>query len=226
MLCACWFSCVGSSERARAYHPPGHVPLRVADGASAASRNARQEKHRCETPHFWINMEWGVPQDPFPGRTLRDTPLGQAPFADALAVVEIEVEAGRQGHEPRQVLFPAAGYTKRDLVDYYIAVGGDRASLARAADTAPPFPGQDRGRADLPEARAREAAEWVGAARVTFPRAVTPTSSAWPARSGHQAANLAVIDFHPWPSRRSDGARRAGSTSTRSRAQTSATRSA
>ena len=33
---------------------------------SAASHNVRQEKHRCETPHYRINMEWGVPQRSFP----------------------------------------------------------------------------------------------------------------------------------------------------------------
>ena len=67
--------------------------------------------------------------------------------------------------------------------------------------------------------------EWVEAARVTFPSGrhadelcVTELAQvAW-------AANLAVVDFHPWPSRRAR--RRAsrtscGSTSTRSRARRS-----
>ena len=61
--------------------------------------------------------------------------------------------------------------------------------------------------------------EWVEAARVTFPSGrhadelcVTEVAQVvW-------AANLAVVDFHPWPSRRPTSSNRtsSGSTSTRS----------
>ena len=121
----------------------------------------------------------------------------------------VELEIG--GHtvkvtNPDKVLFPDAGHTKRDLVDYYLAVGD---GIVRALRERPTqlrrFPdgiaGEQIYQKRVPEKRP----EWIEVARVTFPSGrhadelcVTEVAQVvW-------AANLAVVDFHPWPSRRAD----------------------
>jgi DNA ligase D len=107
---------------------------------------------------------------------------------------------------PDKVYFPDRGFTKRDVVDYYLAVAepllgaiGDRpTTLKRFVDgvTGEPFY-QKR----LPKG----APDWVRTARITFPSGrpadeVCPTEPAvlaW-------AANLGTLDFHPWPVRSTD----------------------
>jgi DNA ligase D-like protein (predicted polymerase) len=107
---------------------------------------------------------------------------------------------------PDKVLFPERGETKLDLVHYYIAVAG---GIVRALYERPTqlrrFPdgvdGEQIYQKRVPEKRP----EWIETARVRFPSGrhadelcVTEIAHvAW-------AANLAVIDFHPWPSRRRD----------------------
>ena len=121
--------------------------------------------------------------------------------------VELEI-GGRtvKVTNPDKVLFPDAGHTKRDLVDYYLAVGD---GIVRALRERPTqlrrFPdgiaGEQIYQKRVPEKRP----DWVEVARVTFPSGrhadelcVTEVAQVvW-------GANLAVIDFHPWPSRRSD----------------------
>ena len=117
----------------------------------------------------------------------------------------IELEVGSRTVKvtnPDKVLFPDAGHTKRDLVDYYLAVGD---GIVRALRERPTqlrrFPdgiaGEQIYQKRVPEKRP----EWVEVARVTFPSGrhadelcVTEVAQVvW-------AANLAVIDFHPWPS--------------------------
>ena len=107
---------------------------------------------------------------------------------------------------PDKVLFPEAGHTKRDLVDYYLAVGD---GIVRALYDRPTqlrrFPDGIHGEAIYQKRVPEKRPDWVGAARVTFPSGrhadelcVTEVAQvAW-------AANLATIDFHPWPSRRAD----------------------
>ena len=121
----------------------------------------------------------------------------------------VELEIGKRTVKvtnPDKVLFPDAGHTKRDLVDYYLAVGD---GIVRALRERPTqlrrFPdgiaGEQIYQKRIPEKRP----EWVEAARVTFPSGrhadelcVTEVAQVvW-------AANLAVVDFHPWPSRRAD----------------------
>lgn len=121
----------------------------------------------------------------------------------------VELEIGQRVVKvtnPDKVLFPEAGHTKRDLVDYYLTVGD---GIVRALYDRPTqlrrFPDGIHGEAIYQKRVPEKRPEWVGAARVTFPSGrhadelcVTEVAQvAW-------AANLATIDFHPWPSRRAD----------------------
>jgi DNA ligase D len=121
--------------------------------------------------------------------------------------VELEVD-GRtvRVSNPSKVLFTSRGETKLDLVRYYVSVadGIVRALYERptylkrhpeGAETDPIY--QKR----VPQNRP----EWIETVRVTFPSGrhadalcVTEVAQvAW-------AANLATLDFHPWPARRTD----------------------
>src|SRR3954453_2476836 len=121
----------------------------------------------------------------------------------------IEIEVGERVVKvtnPDKVLFPAAGLTKRDHVNYYLSVGE---GIVRALRERPTqlrrFPDGIEGEQVYQKRVPEKRPEWVEAARVTFPSGrhadelcVTEVAQVvW-------AANLAVIDFHPWPSRRAD----------------------
>jgi len=107
---------------------------------------------------------------------------------------------------PDKVLFPARRETKRDLVDYYLSVGD---GIVRALRERPTqlrrFPDGVEGEMIYQKRVPEKRPDWIEVARVTFPSGrhadelcVTELAQvAW-------AANLAVVDFHPWPSRRSD----------------------
>ncbi|HVA60435.1 MAG TPA: non-homologous end-joining DNA ligase [Mycobacteriales bacterium] len=126
-----------------------------------------------------------------------------------MPVPAVEVEAA--GHavrvsNPDKVLFPVRGETKIDLVNYYLAVGDgvvrglfERPTyLKRHPDGAGTEPIYQK---RVPEHRP----EWIETARVSFPSGrhadalcVTDVAAVcW-------AANLATLDFHPWPARRRD----------------------
>lgn len=121
--------------------------------------------------------------------------------------VTIEVD-GRDVRvsNPHKVYFPkAAGgpLTKRDLVDYYIAVGS---ALERALSDRPTylqrFPDGIEGDEIYQKRLPRHAPSWVDSCGVTFPSgrhadalAVHSTADiAW-------AANLGTVTFHPWHAR-------------------------
>lgn len=105
---------------------------------------------------------------------------------------------------PDKVLFPKVGKTKLDLAQYYTAVGD---GIVRALYQRPTqlrrFPDGITGEEIYQKRVPASHPEWVETARVTFPSGrhadelcVTELAQViW-------AANLAVIDFHPWPSRR------------------------
>jgi DNA ligase D len=116
---------------------------------------------------------------------------------------------GPDGHRtvrvsnPDKVYFPALGITKRQVVEYYLAVAdpllraiGDRpTTLKRFVD------GVD-GEPFYQKRVPKGAPDWVRTATVTFPSGRTaeqvcptePAVLAW-------AANLGTLDFHPWPVR-------------------------
>jgi DNA ligase D-like protein (predicted polymerase) len=121
----------------------------------------------------------------------------------------IELEIGGRAvrvSNPQKVLFPQAGKTKLDLVEYYLAV---EEGIVRALYERPTqlrrFPDGVGGEVIYQKRVPEKRPEWVETARVTFPSGrhadelcVTEIAQvAW-------AANLAVVDFHPWPSRRRD----------------------
>jgi DNA ligase D len=119
----------------------------------------------------------------------------------------VELEVGERVVKvtnPDKVLFPARAETKLDLVQYYLSVGD---GIVRALYDRPTqlrrYPDGVEGEAIYQKRVPEKRPDWVQAARVTFPSGrhadelcVTEVAQVvW-------AANLAVVDFHPWPSRR------------------------
>ena len=106
---------------------------------------------------------------------------------------------------PEKVFYAARGETKLDHVRYYLSVGD---GIVRALYERPTqlkrHPDGAEGEAIYQKRVPEKRPEWIETARVTFPSGrhadelcVTELAHvAW-------AANLATIDFHPWPSRRS-----------------------
>lgn len=133
--------------------------------------------------------------------------------------VEYEV-AGRtvRVSNPEKVYFPKRGFTKRDVVEYYLAVGdGILRSLRHRPTTLERWPGgvvegaklstrgDNRGDAFYQKRVPKHAPDWVPTARITFPSGRTadeicPDSLAVVA----WCANLGTIVFHPWPVRSAD----------------------
>jgi DNA ligase D-like protein (predicted polymerase) len=130
-------------------------------------------------------------------------------YGARMAGEAIELEVGARlvrVSNPGKVLFPEAGHTKLDLVEYYLAVGD---GIVRALYDRPTqlrrFPDGIEGEAIYQKRVPEKRPDWIEVARVTFPSGrhadelcVTEVAQViW-------AANLAVVDFHPWPSRRRD----------------------
>jgi len=122
--------------------------------------------------------------------------------------LEIEV-AGRtvRVSSPDKVYFPERGYTKRDVVEYYLAVGdGIFRALARRPTTLQRFPdGIDGEMFFQKRIPTRGVPPWVQTAQIAFPSGRT-AEELCPADLAHViwAAQLGTIVFHAWPVRRSD----------------------
>jgi DNA ligase D len=125
----------------------------------------------------------------------------------AAPFVELEVgERVVKVTNPDKMFFPERGETKLDLVRYYLSVGE---GIVRALYERPTqmrrFPDGIEGEQIYQKRVPEKRPDWIEVARVTFPSGrhadelcVTELAQvAW-------AANLAVVDFHPWPSRRRD----------------------
>jgi DNA ligase D-like protein (predicted polymerase) len=137
------------------------------------------------------------------------SPFIEIPVGDRLVKVS----------NPDKVYFPEHGYTKRQLVEYYLAVGD---GILRATRDRPTtlerwpsgvFEGAKLATRDNPHGAdafyqkriPKNAPDWVKSARIDFPSGrsadeVCPTevaSVAW-------AANLGTLTFHPWPVRAGD----------------------
>ena len=127
-----------------------------------------------------------------------------------MAHSETFVEVGGRSvrvSSPEKVFYPAAGVTKLELVEYYIAVadgvmrgiGGRPMALHR-------FPhGLEGASFYVKHAPGKGMPEWVETVRVTFPSGRTgnevcvtePATVVW-------AVQMNALELHPWPVRRAD----------------------
>jgi bifunctional non-homologous end joining protein LigD len=107
---------------------------------------------------------------------------------------------------PGKVLFPQAGVTKRDLVDYYLALAGPVLNHLRDRPTVlKRFPGGVTAEPFFQKRIPDSAPEWLPTTTVTFPsgrtaRELLPNDAAtlvW-------GVNLGVIDWNPWQARTGD----------------------
>jgi DNA ligase D len=121
----------------------------------------------------------------------------------------VELEVGSRTVKvtnPDKVFFATRGETKLDLVQYYLAVGeGIVRVLYERPTQLKRHPDGAEGEAIYQKRVPKHRPDWIETATVTFPSGRTAdelcvtelAQVAW-------AANLATIDFHPWPSRRRD----------------------
>ncbi|WP_132427344.1 non-homologous end-joining DNA ligase [Pseudonocardia endophytica] len=107
---------------------------------------------------------------------------------------------------PDKVAFPAQGITKREVVEYYVAVGEPMARALRDRPTnLKRFNDGVDGDPFFVKRVPKGAPDWVRTCTVTFPSGrkaesvsiTEPATIAW-------AANLNTLDFHPWPVRCAD----------------------
>ncbi|RKT53486.1 non-homologous end-joining DNA ligase [Saccharothrix australiensis] len=107
---------------------------------------------------------------------------------------------------PDKLYFPDRGITKRQVVEYYVAVAEPLLNVLRDRPTTlKRYVDGVTGEAFYQKRLPKGAPEWVETARIRFPSGrpadeVCPTEPAvlaW-------AANLGTFDFHPWPVRRAD----------------------
>ncbi|MCC5953505.1 MAG: non-homologous end-joining DNA ligase [Acidimicrobiia bacterium] len=124
-----------------------------------------------------------------------------------MASLVVEV-AGREVSvsSPDRVVFPRRGFTKADLVRYYLGVGD---GVMRAVRSRPVmlhrFPkgldGESFYQKHVPKGRP----EWLRTARVRFPSGRTAETLCG-SDLAHVvwAVNLGCVDLHPWPTRRWD----------------------
>ncbi|MCE3554610.1 non-homologous end-joining DNA ligase [Pseudonocardia sp. RS11V-5] len=107
---------------------------------------------------------------------------------------------------PDKVIFPALGITKREVMEYYVAVSGPMIEILRDRPTnLKRYPDGVEGEPFFAKRLPKGAPEWVRTARVTFPSGRTAdtfapselAAIAW-------AANMGTLDFHPWPVRAAD----------------------
>ena len=107
---------------------------------------------------------------------------------------------------PDKVYFPERGFTKRQVVEYYLAVAepllraiGDRPTTLKR------FPGGVTGEPFYAKRVPKGAPPWVRSAEITFPsgRKASQVCPSEPAVLAW-AAGLGTLDFHPWPVRATD----------------------
>jgi DNA ligase D len=135
------------------------------------------------------------------------------------AATELDV-AGRKVRvsNPDKIYFPERGFTKLDVVSYYIAVGdGILRALSERPTTLERWPGGVVAGAKLSTRMnhtgdafyqkripTKGVPEWIETAEIKFPSGRT-AEELCPVDLAHVAwaANLGTIVFHPWPVRRS-----------------------
>ena len=128
-------------------------------------------------------------------------------MAGKAAAMEVEV-GGRtvRVSNPDKVYFPEPGYTKLDMVTYYLTVGdGITRALRNRPTTLERYPDGVTGESFFQKRAPKYLPDWIPTAHITFPSGrsadeMCPTEPAavlW-------AANLGAVTFHPWPVRRED----------------------
>ncbi|HSP73300.1 MAG TPA: non-homologous end-joining DNA ligase [Gaiellaceae bacterium] len=121
----------------------------------------------------------------------------------------VELEVGTRVVKvtnPDKLFFSARGETKRDLVDYYLAVGdGILRALYERPTQLKRHPDGAEGEAIYQKRVPEKRPDWIETARVTFPSG-RHADELCPTELAHViwAVNLGTLDFHPWPSRRRD----------------------
>ncbi|MET9294181.1 non-homologous end-joining DNA ligase [Streptomyces sp. NPDC003077] len=107
---------------------------------------------------------------------------------------------------PDKVYFPRRGFTKADLVRYYLGVGdGVLRALKDRPTTLERYPDGVEGESFFQKRAPKNLPDWIPTGRIAFPSGrhadeLCPTEPAavlW-------AANLGCLTFHPWPVRRDD----------------------
>ncbi len=108
---------------------------------------------------------------------------------------------------PDKVYFPDRGFTKRDVFEYYLAVGdGILRALRERPTTLQRFPDGIAGEAFFQKrVPAKGAPPWLNSARITFPSG-RPADEVCPTDLAHVAwaAQMGTVVFHPWPVRQAD----------------------
>ncbi|WP_030560781.1 non-homologous end-joining DNA ligase [Streptomyces aureocirculatus] len=121
----------------------------------------------------------------------------------------VELTAGEREvrlSSPDRVLFPERGFTKRDVAEYFIAVGGGiLRALRDRPTTLERYPEGIEGEHFYQKRAPKNLPDWTPTATIAFPSGRTademcPTEVAavvW-------AAQYGTLTFHPWPVRRGD----------------------
>jgi DNA ligase D len=122
------------------------------------------------------------------------------------AAEEIEVD-GRPVRltSPDKICFPRRGYTKRDVFEYYLAVGdGIMRALRHRPTTLQRFPDGIEGEMFFQKrVPTRGVPPWIETATISFPSGRS-ADELCPADLAHVAwaAQMGTVVFHPWPVRR------------------------
>ncbi|MFF9073317.1 non-homologous end-joining DNA ligase [Streptomyces sp. NPDC014872] len=121
----------------------------------------------------------------------------------------MELEAGGRTvrlSSPDKIYFPEPGYTKRDVAEYFRAVGpGITRALRDRPTTLQRFVDGVQGEFFYQKRAPKNLPDWIPTARITFPSGrhadeicpAEPAAVLW-------AANLGTLTFHPWPVRSAD----------------------
>ncbi|MEU9760404.1 non-homologous end-joining DNA ligase [Streptomyces sp. NPDC047987] len=121
----------------------------------------------------------------------------------------MELEAGGRTvrlSSPDKIYFPEPGYTKRDVAQYFLAVGpGITRALRNRPTTLQRFVDGVEGDFFYQKRAPKNLPDWIPTARITFPSGrhadeicpAEPAAVLW-------AANLGTLTFHPWPVRSTD----------------------
>jgi DNA ligase D len=122
----------------------------------------------------------------------------------------IEVEVGARTvrvSNPDRVYFPESGATKRDLVNYYLAVGdGIVNALRERPCMLHRFPEGVAGEKVHQKRLPHGAPDWMETVKVTFPRYNRTADELCVTELAHViwAVQMSTVEFHPWNSRRAD----------------------